>query len=207
METKRCSKCGIEKELSEYHKRSSVGNGHRAECKECSAALCREYHQSHQKEQAKAGRKYRQSHKIEEVERHRKYRLSHKIEITENSCKYYQSHKTKEAERSRKYGLTEKGKLSRKRRNHNRRARMKNTKATLTIEEWNKILTIQKNKCNICGKRFITKRLPTMDHIMPLSHGGNLSFGNVQALCQSCNSRKCNKLDIQFIQTWAHERK
>lgn len=202
MVTKRCSKCGIEKELSEFHERPSVEDGHRAECKECSAALSREYHQSHQKEQAKAGRKYRQSHKIEEVERHRKYRSSHKIEIAEKNGKYYQSHKTEESERGRKYRLTEKGKLSRKRRNHNRRARIKNTKANLTIEQWDKILTIQKNKCNICKKKFITKRLPTMDHIVPLSHGGNLSFENVQALCQSCNSRKYNKLDIQFIQTW-----
>lgn len=199
---KKCSKCGIVKELSEFYKRPSAENGHRAECKECSAALSRKYHQSHRKEQAEAGRKYRQSHKREEVKRHSEYRLSHKIEITEKDRKYYQSHKIEESERSRKYGLTEKGKLSRKRRNHNRRTLMRNIQATLTVEQWSKILIIQKNKCNICGKRFSITLPSTIDHIIPLSKGGTLVFENVQALCRSCNCSKGAKSNTQFIQTW-----
>ncbi len=41
-------------------------------------------------------------------------------------------------------------------------------------------------KCNICG---LTIKL-TVDHIYPLSKGGENKLENMQILCGSCNSRK-----------------
>jgi len=67
---------------------------------------------------------------------------------------------------------------------------------TLTERQWNKILTMQNNKCAICGQEFSNDLPPVKDHILPYSKGGNLTYGNTQALCKSCNSRKKNQFDI-----------
>jgi hypothetical protein len=42
------------------------------------------------------------------------------------------------------------------------------------------------NRCIICG----TKNKLTVDHIIPVVHGGTDDLDNLQALCKSCNSRK-----------------
>lgn len=48
------------------------------------------------------------------------------------------------------------------------------------------ILKQANNKCNKCGS---PKNL-TIDHIKALANGGDNSIANLQALCQSCNSKK-----------------
>jgi hypothetical protein len=35
--SKICTKCGIEKELNQFHKRSAMSDGHKSECKECTS--------------------------------------------------------------------------------------------------------------------------------------------------------------------------
>lgn len=75
-------------------------------------------------------------------------------------------------------------------------SRLKNgydAKCNLTFTEWEKILKSQKKRCNICKKKFNKKLTPTIDHIIPLSWGGNTTTKNIQALCHSCNSKKSNK--------------
>lgn len=224
MATKRCSKCGIEKELSEFHKHKEFRDGHQYVCKECTASKARIYYQTHKgkrrkylkkrkQEILKQARIYRKEHKAEIAKYQQEYQQTHKTEITKRKYEYNRAHKPERqeylkthkkyiAKRYKKYTLTPNGKVAIKRRSHKRRAQIKTTENTLTLNQWNKILSMQNNRCNICNKRFTVKRPPTTDHIIPLSKNGGLTFENVQALCQSCNSRKYNKSDTQFIQTW-----
>lgn len=55
--------------------------------------------------------------------------------------------------------------------------------------------------CGICGKEFLPGTeygdplYPTVDHVIPISKGGQHSYENTQAAHFSCNSRKSSKLD------------
>lgn len=77
-----------------------------------------------------------------------------------------------------------------------RREAIKKTPNTLTEKQWLKILQMQQNKCQMCGREFSDVLKPERDHIIPLSLGGGLTFGNTQALCHSCNSSKGSKCII-----------
>jgi hypothetical protein len=57
-------------------------------------------------------------------------------------------------------------------------------------------------KCQHCGCDTTARLLgtleqtaPSLDHILPLSHGGAHSYANTQCLCRKCNSYKGNRLD------------
>ena len=53
--------------------------------------------------------------------------------------------------------------------------------------------------CHLCGKRvrkkykFPDTRCPTIDHIIPISRGGNHTKSNVKCAHHGCNIRKCNR--------------
>lgn len=66
---------------------------------------------------------------------------------------------------------------------------------TFSIEEKQKILNIQNNKCAICGN---TINISTfhMDHIIPWDYVGDRLENNIQGLCSKCNLEKSNHIAI-----------
>ena len=46
--------------------------------------------------------------------------------------------------------------------------------------------------CQYCGEKLSSDEL-TLDHVMPRSRGGELSWTNAVAACKECNSAKANK--------------
>lgn len=57
----------------------------------------------------------------------------------------------------------------------------------LTAAQWQEIKAAYGYRCVYCGRKM--QRL-TMDHITPLSKGGNHTASNIVPACQSCNARK-----------------
>jgi 5-methylcytosine-specific restriction endonuclease McrA len=64
------------------------------------------------------------------------------------------------------------------------------TSDPLTAEDWAEILLKHNHRCRYCGSE--TKL--TVDHVIPLSKGGEHSRANVVPACQSCNSEKHDRL-------------
>lgn len=60
------------------------------------------------------------------------------------------------------------------------------TISDFTLVDWIELLEDAGYVCTYCGS---TSKL-TMDHIVPLSKGGNHTKGNITPACQPCNSRK-----------------
>ena len=72
-----------------------------------------------------------------------------------------------------------------------RRAVLKGSIGSFTPQEWDSLIEVYKHRCAYCGKK--TKRL-TVDHIIPLSKGGENFISNIIPACSYCNSSKHDRL-------------
>lgn len=59
-----------------------------------------------------------------------------------------------------------------------------------TQAEWAALCAAYGERCACCHR----KRPLTKDHVIPVSRGGSNDIGNLQPLCQSCNSRKGTRI-------------
>ena len=76
-----------------------------------------------------------------------------------------------------------------------RYARLKGAKGSFTVQEWLDLKAKYNYRCAHCGRHEVEAKL-TKDHIIPLTKGGSNSIDNIKPLCQSCNSRKYNKIIV-----------
>jgi len=95
--------------------------------------------------------------------------------------------KAKTKLRDKKYKQSSKGKELNKITQHKRRVNLKNA-GSYTIEEINKLRRLSFGICPKCLKYFGDDL--TIDHIKPISKGGDNTIKNIQLLCKSCNSSK-----------------
>ena len=78
---------------------------------------------------------------------------------------------------------------------HNYRARKRNAEGTHTGEDIKALFTSQNGICNGCGCKLQTsgRKKYHIDHIVALANGGSNYPSNLQLLCPSCNTSKCDK--------------
>lgn len=101
---------------------------------------------------------------------------------------------------NRKYNRSRKGRLRDKKKKTIRRAREKCS----IVEDIHPIEIFERDDyvCALCGERIdSTKKYPdlmsaSIDHIIPISLGGNHTYDNLQAAHFLCNTRKSNKTDL-----------
>lgn len=77
------------------------------------------------------------------------------------------------------------------------RARRKCAEGDYSYKDWLDIKSKSKYQCLMCLKFEPVIKL-TIDHIIPLSRGGNNKKENIQPLCGNCNSSKGKKI-IEMI--------
>ena len=179
----------------------------------------KEYKEEHGEEIKQYFKEYWQENRSTLLERKAEYYVENKDEIKERKAEYYSlnskyvKNKVKEyrennveivKERRQRYFKTPSGKMAKARDKHRRRDCQKKTKCTLTLAQWNIILKRQENKCNgypvgSCNVIFSKENPAHKDHIIPVTLEGPFTFENTQALCNSCNCRKHNKIDYSNL--------
>lgn len=73
----------------------------------------------------------------------------------------------------------------------------------LTATQWQQIVELFEHTCAYCGS---VEKL-SIEHIVPVSHGGQLTKSNIIVACQHCNSSRGNKDIYKWLDTIAPERK
>jgi len=103
METKKCSKCGEVKSLSDFYKRYGM-------CKECASIQQREYRLKNAEKRIKYNKEYRLKNAERIREQKREYRLKNAERIREYDKKYSSENieKIRKREKKNNYNLTNK---------------------------------------------------------------------------------------------------
>ena len=156
----------------------------------------REYNKTHKKEIAERDKKYRAENKEPIGKRQKKYRAENKETIDKAQREYRADNRKELSEYQKKYRKTEKGKAALKKGGQKHRA----LKRGATVEDFSSIEVFKRDAyiCQSCKKKTRPDYKPThplyphLDHIQPLSLGGNHSRKNTQCLCSHCNLTKNN---------------
>jgi len=151
-------------------------------------------------------RYYREYNETHRKERHAYDRIRHSKETPEFRRLEYE----KRREWRQEYGMVNKNHLRAYGRlwrqtfpekhtdtQNRRRARQLNASR---IEKIDRMAIIERDKwtCYLCGL-ICTPQNVTLDHVIPLFHGGSHTADNLRVACRSCNSRKGTKLPHAFL--------
>ena len=175
IEYKECSRCKLLLPLCEFHKDSSKWDGLHGFCKKCTKQENSRTYQKNPEEKRK---------KVRDYQRKTGFTSKYKSKYKPYNPKYYSSEQSKTKKRARDL----------KRRVLKRNADLEYEITDSTI---NKIKAKYENKCAYCGKDCV--REYHIDHKLPLSRGGGNNINNLALSCPTCNWKKNNKTDIEFV--------
>ena len=96
MDTKVCSKCGIEKPIDNF-------NSKKSECKLCEKAYKKEYYQKNRKKILEKVSEYRENNKDKVIESNRKYKEGHRELLRNKAKKYYYENREEILEKHKDY--------------------------------------------------------------------------------------------------------
>ena len=179
MTSKTCTKCGENKALDDFHKRKDSCDGFAHECKRCNSNRNRKWYENNQ-ELA--------------ISRAKELRLKNPEIDRERSRKWAARNRERAKLRARSWA---KNNPDRRAMHHQSRRTRKRGNGVFKILE-KEIRRLRHSPCAACG----TKSNVCLDHIIPINRGGRHSIGNLQSLCQPCNSSKQDK----FMVEWRRQR-
>ena len=181
---KKCTCCKEVKPLSEFYKDSHRGDGYYTKCKVCHAKAVKNWQTINPAKFKEINREWKKAHKKQRAEESKSWAQAHPEYRREIGIKWRADHpdygknwQKNNRDKVRNYSLT-------------RKARIAGNGGNLTVEEWQAILDFYGHRC-LCCRRDDVKL--TIDHVIPIFHGGKHTADNVQPLCGPCNSRKKDK--------------
>lgn len=199
-----CSKCGIEKSHDRFSKHESTRDGLRSYCKECARGQLREwrrtspahvaylvakrddlrrynadYYTRHRAEIKAAAKRWAEENPERARLGRRTYYESRRAEIKQKQKVYYEQNKQAFLDRAA-----------------TRRAR----KRAAVVERVFRSVVFRRDQglCGIC-RTAVDPGHWHLDHVVPLSRGGEHSYANVQVTHPECNLRKGSRAPEEVI--------
>ena len=185
------------KRYSQDHKenlprsRKEYQRGHGVEIK----AKRKKYYQENKVKIAVQKKTYYQENKVAIKAKRKKYQQENKKALAAYRKEYYQENKETLIAYGKTYWQTPDGKATSSRHTHKRRAQ----KMGVLYEIFDPQEVFERDgwRCQHCykkvqwiGKSPRSPLYPNLDHIVPLSKGGEHTKRNTQLLCRGCNSKK-----------------
>jgi len=191
-----------EKEWRNNHKEEILikAKKYREENKEYTKEYDRKYYIENKKKKREYEKKYSYDNKEGLRKYYKKYRenIKNKNIAREYKKKYYIKNKEKIKKYISNWAKTDNGRISRKKADHKRSSLLKNSLFDLTNKDIKKIFK-RDVVCVYCNS---FNRL-SLDHIIPVSKGGDTTFNNIVLACHSCNSSK----NAQDVFKWCKSKK
>tara|TARA_R110000796_G_C14372174_1_gene414147 strand:+ start:54 stop:644 length:591 start_codon:yes stop_codon:yes gene_type:complete len=193
--TKVCTKCGVDKALTEFYAKKTAGDGRVSSCKECCKAQQNQYREEN-KETVKASQlRFRRDNQDKVSAWGREYYSKNKERIREAQSKYQDDNREELYKMNKKYRQSTEGKAVRNALGAKRRAqKLQATPAWADQDAIKAIYAEAQRLQETLGIEF------HIDHIVPLQ--GELVCGlhvesNLQVIPAILNLKKSNKFKVQ----------
>ena len=171
-----CTKCLVDKSEDHFPSKSR-------RCRDCRNAYMRDWNAKHKEQVSASHKKTIKKHYTAYVMRHKRWRDQNR-----DICNgYKQAWKALDPEHA-KFIACE---------NSQRRRQIMKT-GKVTQQEWQDQLATFNNHCAYCLKPLDKAE---MEHMKPLSRGGEHSIDNIVPSCPSCNRLKSTKTLLEFART------
>ncbi len=179
---KRCCHCKEIKPVSEFYLDKNTKDGIRKQCKKC---ICDSGREKYDPEKS---HKYYEKRKDVILSRMKRNYSPDKNRVKREK----RIEKVKEEMKEYKKKNRELIRFLAKLHEH----RKKSNGGSFSLKQWTNLVEYYcpDGKC-LCCKKFSKM---TIDHIIPVSKGGTNYIDNIQPLCLPCNSRKNNKVTIDY---------
>lgn len=230
MDTKKrpCAKCGVELLVNDenFYKRKETKEGFRRDCKSCVKEARSRYRESNKEKVSKShsewrkrngeyiqnkGRLYYQENKETILKKVKNHYRENAEEINKRKKIYLENNKEKAAASKRNWARNNKDKLyesSLKRRSKKHFVQFGRVvrRELLERDNWT---------CKQCGVKVHDRNeggvkksylwndefKAHLDHIIPISKGGDSTPDNIQTLCRTCNLSKSSKTELEIGET------
>lgn len=180
--TKICTKCKIEKELTDFHKDKKNKDGFSNRCKECA----REY-----------SKRYRKENKERLINNKKIYRKVNKDNLKQYNKSYYTQKRMERLEYQKNYQKENKDKVY----NLNRiKQEKEKSLGTITKEQETVRFNFFNKSCCYCNSTNVKENYK--DHIIPINDKGLNHITNTVTCCVSCNSKKRTKSLETFLKEY-----
>ena len=152
-------------------------------CVTCTRIRSAKWQKNNKERKSEYDRKYHLSNREKKCAVAREWTSSNKLRKRESGKRWYRNNRERHAEKSRNW---RKANPEKKRAlEHKREVKKRN--ALSEPYDFKAICKHYKNRCLRCEQDDVKL---TIDHIIPISKGGNDIASNIQPLCQPCNSGK-----------------
>lgn len=188
---KTCKRCGEFKPLSDFSPNKLGRDGRRPDCRECR----KEYQRIHKKRTVAQRSQYRKANRERLAESKKQWRRNNPDKECVSKVQYRAENKARIAAQNRAYAQAnpDVGRVKAQR----RRARLNACAINdFTKAQWRDLLRECENKCFYCG---IQSSDLHIEHMIPISRGGNHTLSNIVPACLICNSRKGTKTAEEFM--------
>lgn len=184
-ELKQCSTCLERKPLTDYSKNAASRDGLNAACRACLAARRRRAWEADPDGMRAKARAHQQRRPKPDIEKRRAYLAANAARIAEQTRQYKDAHREELKAAYQRWKRANPDKVREKK--YRRRMQVRER----FVERVTRKAVYERDRgiCMICGKRCAWDDA-TIDHILPLSAGGEHSYRNVQLAHMACNRRR-----------------
>ncbi|PHE94706.1 hypothetical protein COF76_23130 [Bacillus wiedmannii] len=190
MDGKVCRKCKEWKVYSDYPENKKCKNGREGTCRNCRSEYSKRWHEENKESRAKKTKRWYEGNKERKAESDRRW---------------YEKNKERRAEQKRKWEKEN----QEKRYSYGVKRRSLKHNVKFTPSQRTELLNKDNWTCQCCGIKVHDRRTGDwnthdkahIDHLIPLTKGGDSTPDNLQVLCRTCNIKKHNKTEIEIEQT------